>query len=224
MCLDIVQQMAYAPSEDKYDELYTQFRNSAPAAVCDYFDENWHPIRHQWTLGMKYTSGNFLNSTNNRLESLNAKLKSVIPRYSSLEEFVDKFFLVTRVLHSERDHKASITAQKVPVVYHGSLDPGSVKYMKYLTPYAYKYVANQVDLMNKVKIANIEDEKYYVESSEGNLTVTSTTCQCMHWQSMRLLVVTILLYGHTVLWTFLTTHCVTNGGLWSTTSPLRESS
>lgn len=40
-------------------------------------------------LGMKYSSGNYLNGTNNRLESLNAKLKSV---YSLLEEFTEKFF------------------------------------------------------------------------------------------------------------------------------------
>lgn len=43
-------------------------------------------------MGMKYATGNFLNGTNNRLESINAKLKSVISRYSSLEQFVDNFF------------------------------------------------------------------------------------------------------------------------------------
>ena len=47
-------------------------------------------------MGMKYSTGNFLNGTNNRLESLNAKLKSVITRYSTLEEFVDNFFLLLR--------------------------------------------------------------------------------------------------------------------------------
>ena len=104
--------MAYAPSEQKYMELYSQFKSCAPSTVVEYFNQNWHPIRKQWTMGMKYSTGYFLNGTNNRLESLNAKLKSVISRYSSLEEFVDKFFLVLRVLRSERDHAASLTAQK----------------------------------------------------------------------------------------------------------------
>ena len=74
------------------------------------FNEQWHPIKAQWVMGIKYKSGNFLNGTNNRLESINQKLKSVINRYSSLEEFVDKFFLVLRVLRSERDHKAALAA------------------------------------------------------------------------------------------------------------------
>ena len=115
MCLEVIQKIAYAQSEEKYQELYSQFKQSAPSTVLEYFDEQWHPIRKQWTMGMKYTTGNFLNNTNNRLESLNSKLKSVISRYSSLEEFVDKFFLILRVLRSERDYKAGLVAQKVPV-------------------------------------------------------------------------------------------------------------
>ena len=75
-----------------------QFQNCAPVIVLKYFDDQWHPIRKLWTMGMQYSTGNFLNNTNNRLESLNAKLKSVISRYSSLETFVDKFFLILRVL------------------------------------------------------------------------------------------------------------------------------
>lgn len=82
---------------------------------------------------MKYATGNFLNGTNNRLESINAKLKSVISRYSSLEQFVDNFFLILRVLRSERDHKAALAAQKVPVVFHNKIDAASVSYIQHLT-------------------------------------------------------------------------------------------
>ena len=117
---------------------YTQFCASAPATVLQYF---WHPIKAQWTMGMKYVTGNFLNSTNNRLECINGKLKSVISRYSSLEEFVDKFFLILRVLRSERDHKAALVAQKVPVVFHSKCD-AALSYMQHLTPYAFKFVEN----------------------------------------------------------------------------------
>jgi len=41
----------------------------------------------EWVTGLTSGSGNFLNSTNNRLESFNSKLKSVIPVYSNLPEF-----------------------------------------------------------------------------------------------------------------------------------------
>ena len=108
---------------------------------------------------MKYSTGNFLNGTNNRLESLNAKLKSVISRYSSLEEFVDKFFLVLRVLCSECDHAASLTAQKVPVAFHSTTDPSSISYMQHLTPYAYKFIAKQMALKTKVQLVNDSSEQ-----------------------------------------------------------------
>ena len=54
--------MVYAPSEQKYMELYSQFKGCAPSVV-EYFEQNWHPIRKQWTMGMKYSTGNFLNGT-----------------------------------------------------------------------------------------------------------------------------------------------------------------
>ena len=186
MCLEMLQQLAYATSEEKYDELYRQFCSCAPHTVLKYFNENWHPIRKQWTMGMKYASGNFLNGTNNRLECINAKLKSVISRYCSLEEFVDNFFLILRVLRSERDHKAALFAQKVPVVFHNKVDPASMSYMQYLTPYAYKFVEKQIQLKEKVKLCLEEEDQFYSMSSEGRIHVSTLTCECMSWQSMML--------------------------------------
>ena len=120
----------------------------------------WHPLRNQWALGMKYSSGNFLNGTNNRVESLSAKLKSVVSRYSSLEEFVEKFFLILRVLRAEQDHKASLTALKVPISFHSNKDAAYIDYMKYLTPYACKFTAKQLELKDKVKIPdNVYDQQ-----------------------------------------------------------------
>ena len=101
-----------------------------------------------------YSTGNFLNNTHNRLEYLNAKLKSVISRYSSLETFVDKFFLILRVLRSERDYQASLSTLKVPVTYHSTTDAALINYMKFLTPYAYRFVAKQMDMETKVQLAN----------------------------------------------------------------------
>ena len=189
MCLEILQQMAYATSEDSYDDLYVRFCSCAPSTVVKYFDTQWHPIRDQWVMGMKYKAGNFLNSTNNRLESLNQKLKSVISRYSSLEEFVDKFFLILRVLRSERDHKAALVAQKVPVAFHSCFSNDDLlNYMNFLTPYAYRFVAKQMELKEKIQPQQKEDDidLYEVMSSEGLLTVTKSSCQCTLWLSMKL--------------------------------------
>ena len=186
LCLELLQQMAYSPSEDKYMAIYSTFKDSAPLAVIEYFDEQWHRIRNEWALGMKYSTGNFLNGTNNRLESSNAKLKSVIARYSSLNEFVEKFFLIIRVLRSERDYKACLTVQKVPVSFHSHKNAAYTDYMKYLTPYAYKFVCKQMELRDKVKLTDNTDEEVHIVTSEGSLKITSSTCQCIGRMSMLL--------------------------------------
>ena len=184
--LEMLQQLAYATSEENYQELYSRFCACVPNAVVEYFNNNWHPIRKQWTMGMKYNTGNFLNGTNNRLECINAKLKSVISRYCSLEEFVDKFFLILRVLRSERDHKAALVAQKVPVVFHTTTNAASLSYMDHLTPYAYKFLAKQIELKDKVKLCSEDEVGFCVESSEGSIHVTPSTCECTSWRSMKL--------------------------------------
>ena len=167
-CLDLLQSMAYATSEEKYLELYATFKSTVPLPVLNYFNEQWHQIRHQWVMGMKYSSGNFLNSTNNRLESLNAKLKSVIDRYSTLEEFVEKFFLILRVLRSERDYKAGTTVQKVPVAFHSTTNKASLSYMQYLTPHAYDFVAKQMALKDKVRFTEDGPKLYHHSTALDN--------------------------------------------------------
>lgn len=188
LCLEIVQQLAYATCEESYGKIYTRFCESAPTPVVEYFDQQWHPIRNQWVMGMKYSTGNFLNGTNNRLESINQKLKSVISRYSSLEEFIAKFFLILRVMRSERDHKAALVVQRVPVVFHSTSDKGSLNYMKHLTPYAYRFIEKQFLLMKMVKLRPVDDcdESFIASSSEGELTITASSCTCMFRLSLRL--------------------------------------
>lgn len=97
-CLELLQKMAHAPSESDYTALYAQFQNDAPKEVVTYFNTNWHTIRSEWVLGMKFVGGSFSNSTNNRLESINGKLKQVISRHSSLRDFVHHFFIVLTAL------------------------------------------------------------------------------------------------------------------------------
>ena len=137
-------------------------------------------------MGMKYSTGNFLNETNKGLETLNAIFKSVMARYSSMETFTEKFFVILRVLLSEQDHNASLSVLKVPTAFHSTSDEASKHYMRCLTPYAYKFVKEQMDMIAKVALKCAENQQYHVSSSEGNITVTASSCQCLGWLSMRL--------------------------------------
>ncbi len=139
-----------------------------PALLELSFCQNWHTIHEQWVVGRKISSGNFLNNTNNRLKSINQKMKSEISRYSSLEDFIEKFFLILYLLRSERDYKAVLTVQKVAVIFHSTDSDVLIRYMKYLTYYTYQFVAKQIQLKDKVVVPELTKESCKLSSSESS--------------------------------------------------------
>ena len=186
-CLEMVQKLAYANSAANYTELYEEFQHDAPKEVIAYFNKNWHPIKDEWVVGMKSDCGSFLNFTNNRLESLNGKLKQVIDRHSSLEDFMDKFFITLNALRRERDHKVANMFQKVKVSCFNDDSPES-HYSKFLSSYAAQFVHKQLNLAHKVSAitADADDDCYLVDTTEGQKKLTTSACECIFNKSMRL--------------------------------------
>ena len=85
--LEIITKLVYAQNEASYNQFYQQLQNTKLTSVLNYFDKNWHGIRNQWVEGLKHDSCNYLNSANNRLESFNQKVKSVVSKYSTVITF-----------------------------------------------------------------------------------------------------------------------------------------
>ena len=79
----------YARDEEEYFKLYQELKDTKLKQVIEYFDNNWHEIRKQWVEGLKREACHYLNSTNNRLESINQKIKSVVTKHSSLLTFFE---------------------------------------------------------------------------------------------------------------------------------------
>ena len=158
-------------------------RKDCPKKVVKYFIENWHEIKSEWVLGFKALCGSFFNFTNNKLESINGKLKQVIDYHSSLEEFVSKFFVILTYLRTERDHRAAIQFQKVKVY---PFSPSGSRIFKVLTLYAFTFVHKQMKLSGKVEVIEEENGVHKVETSEGTKTVTEVKCGCVFQRSMQL--------------------------------------
>lgn len=59
-------------------------------------------------MGMTFNTGNYLNKINHRLKSFNGKFKSVISNFLTLEEFVEKMFVVLSNVRLER-YKNAVT-------------------------------------------------------------------------------------------------------------------
>ena len=129
--------MAYAKDEDTYERLYNTLLSKDHTAVNRYFQANWHDIREQWVEGLKKKQFNFLTSTNNRVECINQKLKSVISKYSNIVTFFKDLKTALKMLETERNHRTLSITQKSSV---HQLPAGSpeAKYKEFLTPYACK--------------------------------------------------------------------------------------
>lgn len=122
LCLELLQKLAYARSEVAYEGLYEQLKRDAPHTVVRYYNDNWHDIRRDWVMAFTLQVGNFLNTTSNRIESINSKLKSVITKFSSLEEFLDKLYVIIDSMKLERDSKTANHFLKVSTSAATSLE------------------------------------------------------------------------------------------------------
>ena len=101
--LAICNALAVAQSEQTFEDQCAALEGMNIPAALTYFIRNWLPIKLEWV--QCFTLG---ETTNNRLESLNGKIKSVCSRFASLDAFFADFFSLLRVLRGETEHFFSL--------------------------------------------------------------------------------------------------------------------
>ena len=151
--LELLSRMTYAKSEGVYIETYEEFKATNIWPAIEYFDRNWHPIRDEWVMYAKGDAFCLGETTNNRLESINGKIKSVCFKYASLSKFFDEFFAVLTILRDERSHSIVMSQIRKPTSLRQSypnLNDEEIKYADYVTPYAFDLIATQILLGKKV--------------------------------------------------------------------------
>ena len=184
--LDILQRMSYATKEEAYFDTYREFQQTGLKTVLDYFNDNWHQIRNEWVCGLKDDNLMFQNHTNNRVESINQKLKSVISKFACLPQFCCELLKVLSSFHVERDHRAITLFQKVP---SQPFPKGSHKYqyMQVVTPFALSHIVKQIDLASQVKFKSEVGNGYICESTSKSQVVSSVDdCNCSFRKAMQL--------------------------------------
>lgn len=108
--------MVCAESEEIYLGLYAELIDLDLPQVSSYFNDNWHEIRREWVACFTMLYHNFCNRTTNRVELLNAKLKSVVTKYTTLQKF---FFETLECIKSaviESDHRTISKVQRKPII------------------------------------------------------------------------------------------------------------
>uniref|UniRef100_A0A7M5WUR1 SWIM-type domain-containing protein n=1 Tax=Clytia hemisphaerica TaxID=252671 RepID=A0A7M5WUR1_9CNID len=160
--------MCYAQNEKDFVDLENKFLDLGCPSLTEYYEKNWRPISNEWVKCFKAKSGDFLNSTNNRLESFNSKLKSLLGHRSSLNEFVRGFFTVLSAIRSERDKAAADEFLKSKTLVPENTTVAAIR--SHLTSYAADFVCQELAAVSKTVVRNS----------------TNTSCDCCFHQSMRL--------------------------------------
>lgn len=111
--LEVLQRLAYSVSQESYDSAYNELLELNLKDVNDYYNENWHNIREEWTQYGRNQHANYLNTTNNRTESINQKFKIISNRYANLTTFFNNIFTTVSVLSSERNIRAVKSTMRV---------------------------------------------------------------------------------------------------------------
>lgn len=114
--LIILRQMVYALSEEVYDGLHAQLLGLNLDGVTQYFDTNWHRIRTEWVACYTKQYHHYLNQTTNRLESLNSKLKSVVTKYTTLQNFFAETIQFLKSTVTESDYRTISKKERKPIV------------------------------------------------------------------------------------------------------------
>ena len=147
-----------------------------------YFQRNWLPIKYECVSCFKTKHFTLGEQTNNRLESLNGKIKSVCSWFASLYNFFADF-CVLRVLRGERDHSSIIARVSKSTHEVANVTDDDRQYQALLTPHAFDLVLSQIARHETVQLPG---NGVPVQSSEGPLTMTESLCTCALRCSFRL--------------------------------------
>ncbi|XP_076116151.1 uncharacterized protein LOC143083747 isoform X2 [Mytilus galloprovincialis] len=185
VALELIQKLVHSSSEEDYNANLKLIETTCPRQIFNYIDTNWHNIRNEWVLGLTYFEGSLMNTTNNRIESFNQKLKQVIKLYSGLDLFFENFISLIGTLRNERDYKGSVEIQKVPVhIKAMNTTSAEYKYSQLLTGYASYFVIDELKKARKME--TIFKTTNSTSHSDDDMELNTNSCTCNFRKSMGL--------------------------------------
>ena len=117
--LEIIQNLAYSRSEAEYIDHYESLKSTQLHNVLTYYDSNWHKIKKQWVEGHKHQQMSLGERTNNRIESLFQKLKSLTSSHHKLLQFLKRFISFLHMNRTERDNKVPNGNKQILISFFG---------------------------------------------------------------------------------------------------------
>lgn len=112
--LELLQRLVYSQSAESYNVIYEELMQLKLEEVTQYYKDNWNCIREEWTLFGCNKQSNYMNGSNNSLESLNQKIKLIGNRHANLLTFFENLSITMTNLSSEKDLAAIRSTMKQP--------------------------------------------------------------------------------------------------------------
>ena len=136
----------------------------------------------EWVLQLKSGSCNVLKRTNNRLESVNTKLKSAVTRYCDMVSFFQDLMKCIASLKAEPNLIPLNTISKTPLTSYRT--ESHKPYGKLLTPFAYSHMKKELDKADQAEVLRLEDGKVRVKSGQAETELVPNSCTCMFFKEL----------------------------------------
>ena len=181
--LDTFQKLAYSRNLDEYETNKKLLQDKKISAADSYFRNSWDSIKEQWVIGLS-ESESLGNRTNNRVESLNQKIKQVIDRNAKFDAFAADLVNFLHMHRTEINGKICKTVNKVSTkgASDGTAD-GQCRHV--CTEYAYKLVEAQIQKSKSVQVTETWDQ-FSCSSDNQEYSLTETSCTCDFHKQYRL--------------------------------------
>lgn len=181
----ILRDMVYAKSPIEYDQSYRDLRNLRSRKLMQYFNAHWHAIQDQWVGYLVDRTKNCQIRTNNRLESLNQKIKSVVTKYANLGTFFNDVMTLFASYNTERDHVAADSVLRKPLTIQ-TQTADDKSYANYLTSFAYKNYAEESVKSVDVVFNQLTDITGGCLQRNIQIDTSFRDCTCRFYKTMNL--------------------------------------
>ena len=183
--LKILQAMATSRSASECDKHLTSLKNTNMQSVIDYVVENRDPIKEQWVAYYKDKSFNLGKKT-----TIGWNLRLQRSRVYVQDIQITEFFAVLKCLRKERYHHYLMAIFRRGTEFF-NIDKEKQLFYNPLTPYAFDFVAKQLDLSTSVHVVSKKSSTEFLLSASSKSSAephiaNPTSSNCSFYTRTRL--------------------------------------
>jgi zinc finger SWIM domain-containing protein 3 len=182
----VVEKLVYSRDMDEYGQHYEALQEIGNQEFLTYYDNNWHSMTECWVVGICSSRYSLGNSTNNRLESHNQKIKTVVSHTATLPEL----FQGLLKLDERKREECNFTMMSAQIKHRycrNDLSEDANSINSVCTPYAANLVLKELKLARTTEYSITEaDGQFTVKHGRVRYIVQNCRCNCAFSSSQHL--------------------------------------